>query len=55
MPSSPAASITASARYGFAAGSGVRSSTRVPGPRRSGTRSIGERLRMLQATFTGAS
>jgi hypothetical protein len=36
-------------------GSGVRSSSRVPDPRRSGTRIIGERLRMLHATFTGAS
>jgi hypothetical protein len=55
MPSSPAASITASARYGLAAGSGERTSTRVPVPRRSGTRMSGERLRIDQATFTGAS
>ena len=30
IPSSPAASITASARYGFAAGSGDRNSSREP-------------------------
>ena len=38
-----------------AAGSGMRSSMRVPMPRRSGTRMSGERLRIDHATFTGAS
>jgi hypothetical protein len=34
----------------FAAGSGDRSSMRVPSPRRSGTRISGDRLRIDQAT-----
>ncbi len=54
-PSSPAASCTARARYGFAEGSGIRSSSRVPVPRRSGMRINGDRLCIDQATFTGAS
>ena len=37
------------------AGWGDRNSTRVPSPRRSGTRMSGERLRIDHATFTGAS
>ena len=44
MPSRPAASITANARYGFAVGSGVRSSVRVERPRLVGTRMAAERL-----------
>ena len=50
-----AASCTASARYGFAAGSGIRSSILVPEPRRSGILIIGDRLRIDHATLTGAS
>ena len=44
MPSRPAASITANARYGFADGSGVRSSARVERPRFAGMRIAAERL-----------
>ena len=44
MPSMPAASITANARYGFVVGSGVRSSTRVERPRFDGMRIAAERL-----------
>ena len=44
MPSRPAASMHASARYGFAVGSGVRSSIRVERPRLAGTRMAAERL-----------
>ena len=44
MPSRPAASMTAYARYGFAVGSGVRSSARVERPRLLGTRIAAERL-----------
>jgi hypothetical protein len=44
MPSRPAASITAKARYGFALGSGVRSSARVALRRFAGMRIAAERL-----------
>ena len=44
MPSRPAFNITASARYGLAAGSGLRTSIRVLRPRDAGIRIIGERL-----------
>ena len=54
-PSSPAASCTVSARYGLHDGSGIRSSQRVPSPRRSGMRTSGDRFRIDQATLTGAS
>src|SRR5664280_431983 len=55
MPSRPAASMTVNARYGLHAGSGIRTSQRVPMPRRAGMRTMGERLRSDHATFTGAS
>ena len=44
IPSSPASSMQASARYGLAVGSGVRSSMRVERPRLAGTRIAAERL-----------
>ena len=51
MPSRPAASMTANARYGLQAGSGERYSMRVaislPGLY-SGTRTMSERLRRAQ-------
>ena len=55
MPSSPARSITASARYGLQEGSGMRSSMRVSAPRAAGTRTSGLRLRCDQAIAVGAS
>jgi len=51
MPSSPACSITASARYGLLDGSGERSSIReAAGTRAAGFRTRAERLTSLQAT-----
>ena len=47
--------MTPNARYGLQDGSGMRTSMRVPMPRRAGTRTSGERLRIDQATLTGAS
>ncbi|OPY27048.1 MAG: hypothetical protein A4E28_02183 [Methanocella sp. PtaU1.Bin125] len=44
IPSRPAFKVTASARYGLHAGSGQRSSARVPKPRRAGMRTSGERF-----------
>ena len=55
MPSSPAHSVTASARYGLHDGSGTRSSTPVAASRRAGTRTSGLRLCSDQAMLVGAS
>src|SRR3954466_16412713 len=55
MPSRPARSITASARYGLHDGSGIRSSMRVFAPRDVGTRISGLRLRSDHAIAVGAS
>ena len=54
-PSNPACNKTAIAKYGLADGSTERNSKRVDKPRDSGTRTNGERLRPLHATYTGAS
>ena len=55
MPSRPARSITASARYGLHDGSGIRSSTRVAAPRAAGTRTSGLRFFSDHAMLVGAS
>src|SRR5690625_1565848 len=55
MPSSPAARMTASPRYGLHVGSGERSSILVPIPRRAGMRIIALRFDTDQAMFVGAS
>ena len=55
MPSSPARSITASARYGLHDGSGMRSSMRVAVPRAAGTRTSGLRFFSDHAIAVGAS
>src|SRR6187402_2967585 len=58
MPLSPAASMTANARYGFTAGSMARYSTRVDWPLPGlwiGTRTKAERLLDPQHTYDGAS
>src|ERR671924_2386499 len=58
IPASPAASITAKARYGLHAGSGERNSMRVadslPGLY-MGTRTSADRFLRAQHTYTGAS
>src|SRR3954452_9261766 len=55
IPSRPARSITASARYGLHDGSGIRSSILVVAPRDAGTRTRGLRLRSDHAIAVGAS
>ena len=55
MPSSPARSIAANARYGLHDGSGIRSSMRVSSPRDEGMRMSGLRFRSDQAMCVGAS
>ena len=55
MPSRPARSITASARYGLQEGSGMRSSMRVLCAARAGTRTSGLRLCSDHAMAVGAS
>src|SRR2546422_4919388 len=55
IPSSPAASCTPSAKYGFAQGSGIRFSQRVASPRCAGTRMRGDTFCVDHETFTGAS
>jgi hypothetical protein len=55
MPSSPARSIAAKARYGLQDESGIRSSIRVSEPRGAGMRMRGLRLRSDQAMWVGAS
>src|SRR5207244_9907608 len=55
MPSRPAASCTAIARYGLAQGSGMRFSQRVASPRWAGTRMRGDTFCVDHETFTGAS
>ncbi len=55
-PSSPAISIAANARYGFAVGSGKRTSIRRPlGFETYGMRIAAERLRAEYARLIGAS
>jgi hypothetical protein len=56
-PSSPAISIAANARYGFADGSGGRNSTRLAFGLAEyiGMRQAADRLRREYARFTGAS
>ena len=56
-PSRPAISMAANARYGFAAGSGGRNSTRFAFGLAEyiGMRHAAERLRREYARFTGAS
>ncbi|CFO39015.1 Uncharacterised protein [Staphylococcus aureus] len=49
IPSKPACKIAANAKYGFAAGSTERTSTRVGNPRDDGTRINGERFLPLHA------
>src|SRR5713226_3189590 len=56
MPSKPAISIEAKAKYGFAVASGKRTSMRRPfGLEIQGMRMEAERLRAEYASFTGAS
>src|SRR6187402_487769 len=55
MPSSPARSITANARYGLHEGSGILSSILVVGPLPAGTRTSGLRFRVDHAMAVGAS
>src|SRR3954469_5145730 len=55
IPSRPARSITASARYGLHDGSGIRSSMRVPVPRVAGTRTSGLRFFSDNEIAVGAS
>ena len=58
MPSRPAASIAANARYGLQLGSGQRSSSRVASGRprlACGMRISAERLMRAQLMYTGAS
>ena len=55
MPSRPARSIAANARYGLHEGSGMRSSMRVAAPRVAGMRTSGLRLRSDHAMWVGAS
>src|ERR1044071_6311528 len=57
MPSSPAINIAANARYGLAAGSGGRNSTRFAFGLAEyiGMRHAAERFRREYARFTGAS
>ena len=49
-PSKPASSTAAIAKYGLAAGSTLRTSSRVDSPRELGTRINGDRLEPDQAT-----
>ena len=55
MPSRPAKRLAAISRYGFAAGSGLRSSTLVATPLAEGMRMRGLRFFADHAMYTGAS